>query len=131
MDTRPKDIAVKEKLLELEDNARRITLLEGKRGNMPLNKYFEEWKKLHKERKEIYEKIIKKPSSEGIKELKILLNNLKSKEKEVLIQRFGLNDGRKKTLKEVGQILNLSGERIRQIEAIALDKLRSLRKIHK
>ena len=57
MDTRPKDIAVKEKLLELEDNARRITLLEGKRGNIPLNKYFEERKKLHKERKEIYEKI--------------------------------------------------------------------------
>ena len=131
MDTRPKDIADKEKLLELEDNTRRGNLLEGKRGNMHLNKYFEERKKLYKERKEIYEKIFKKPIREVSKETKILLNNLGSREKEVIIQRWGLNDGRMKTLKEVGQIFNLSGERIRQIEAIAIDKLRSLRKIHK
>ena len=131
MDTRPKDIAYKEKLLELEDNSRRDKLLEGERGNMSLNKYFEERKKLQKERKEIYEKIFKKSTREVSKEIKILLNNLGSREKEVIIQRWGFNDGRKKTLKEVGQILNLSGERIRQIEAIALDKLRSLRKIHK
>ena len=131
MDTRPKDIAYKEKLLELEDNTRRGNLLEGKRGNMHLNKYFEERKKLYKERKEIYEKIFKKPIREVSKETKILLNNLGSREKEVIIQRWGFNDGRKKTLKEVGQILNLSGERIRQIEAIAIDKLRSLRKIYK
>ena len=131
MDTRPKDIADKEKLLELQDNSRREKLLEGERGNMSLNKYFEERKKLYKERKEIYEKIFKKPIREVSKETKILLNNLGSREKEVIIQRWGFNDGRKKTLKEVGQILNLSGERIRQIEAIAIDKLRSLRKIHK
>lgn len=131
MDTRPKDIADKEKLLELQDNARRDKLLEGERGNMSLNKYFEERKKLQKERKEIYEKIFKKSTREVSKEIKILLNNLGSREKEVIIQRWGLNDGRMKTLKEVGQIFNLSGERIRQIEAIAIDKLRSLRKIHK
>ena len=131
MDTRPKDIAYKEKLLELQDNSRRDKLLEGERGNMSLNKYFEERKKLYKERKEIYEKIFKKSTREVSKEIKILLNNLGSREKEVIIQRWGLNDGRMKTLKEVGQIFNLSGERIRQIEAIAIDKLRSLRKIHK
>ncbi|OLS01481.1 RNA polymerase sigma factor SigA [Tissierella creatinophila DSM 6911] len=53
-----------------------------------------------------------------------VLETLSSREQEVLILRFGLNDGRARTLEEVGNIFNLTRERIRQIEAKALRKLR-------
>lgn len=52
------------------------------------------------------------------------LNTLEDKEKEVLQRRFGLNDRPAETLEQIGQRLNLSSERIRQIEATALRKLR-------
>lgn len=52
------------------------------------------------------------------------LNTLDDKEKEVLQRRFGLNDQEAETLEQIGQRLNLSSERIRQIEAAALRKLR-------
>lgn len=52
------------------------------------------------------------------------LSALKPREKEVLILRFGLQDGRDRTLEEVGKILSVTRERIRQIEAKALRKLR-------
>jgi RNA polymerase primary sigma factor len=42
----------------------------------------------------------------------------------VLKLRYGLDDGRMKTLEEIGQIFNVTRERIRQIEAKALRKLR-------
>ena len=44
--------------------------------------------------------------------------------KKVLSLRFGLEDGRQRTLEEVGQEFNVTRERIRQIEAKALRKLR-------
>lgn len=53
-----------------------------------------------------------------------VLETLSDREQEVLILRFGLNDGRARTLEEVGNIFNLTRERIRQIEAKALRKLR-------
>jgi len=57
--------------------------------------------------------------------LKVLNDHLTSKEKQVIILRFGLNDaGKPQTLEEVGKIYNLTRERIRQIEAKALRKLR-------
>ncbi len=55
---------------------------------------------------------------------KNLLNGLEERLKEVLIERFGLRDGKPKTFQEVGRIFNLSRERIRQIEEAALQKLR-------
>lgn len=55
-----------------------------------------------------------------------LLNrsNIKDREREVLILRFGLNGNRARTLEEIGQIYGCTRERIRQIESRALQKLR-------
>ncbi|MBP5462405.1 MAG: RNA polymerase sigma factor RpoD [Lachnospiraceae bacterium] len=53
-----------------------------------------------------------------------LLNTLTERERRVLKLRFGLIDGRQRTLEEVGKEFNVTRERIRQIEAKALRKLR-------
>lgn len=55
-----------------------------------------------------------------------LLDNslLTSREKQVIVMRFGLDDGRRKTLEEVGTYFGITRERIRQLEAKALRKLR-------
>ena len=53
-----------------------------------------------------------------------LLDTLTEREQRVLILRFGLKDGRTRTLEEVGREFNVTRERIRQIEAKALRKLR-------
>ena len=55
----------------------------------------------------------------------VLLQDLKDREREVIILRFGLRDGHPRTLEEVGKIFNVTRERIRQIEAKALRKLRN------
>ena len=53
-----------------------------------------------------------------------VLNTLTEREQKVLRLRFGLDDGRARTLEEVGKEFNVTRERIRQIEAKALRKLR-------
>ena len=53
-----------------------------------------------------------------------VLETLTERESKVLILRFGLEDGRPRTLEEVGDIFHVTRERIRQIEAKALRKLR-------
>jgi RNA polymerase primary sigma factor len=58
------------------------------------------------------------------KHIRHVLDSLEQKEKQTVIMRFGLDDGRIKTLGEVGDRLGLSNERIRQIEIKALRKLR-------
>ncbi len=57
-------------------------------------------------------------------DLESVLNSLSPRERDVLRLRYGLDDGRMKTLEEIGQIFNVTRERIRQIEAKALRKLR-------
>lgn len=57
-------------------------------------------------------------------DLNAVLNTLNPRERDVLKLRYGLEDGRMRTLEEVGNVFDVTRERIRQIEAKALRKLR-------
>ena len=57
-------------------------------------------------------------------QMRAILNSLNHRERQVLEMRFGLKDGQSHTLEEVGQAFGVTRERIRQIEAKALRKLR-------
>ena len=63
--------------------------------------------------------------------LSVVLNTLNERERAVIEQRFGLRDGNPRTLEEVGRQFNVTRERIRQIEAKALRKLRHPSRIQK
>ena len=68
---------------------------------------------------------IKTVASELLKEdLQEVMKQLSPRERDVLRLRFGMDDGRQRTLEEVGQLFGVTRERIRQIEAKALRKLR-------
>ncbi len=56
--------------------------------------------------------------------VKMALNTLSEREREVIVRRFGLNGQENETLEQIGQRLALTSERIRQIETLALRKLR-------
>jgi RNA polymerase primary sigma factor len=60
-----------------------------------------------------------------------VLHTLTEREQEVLTLRFGLADGYSRTLEEVGKKFNVTRERIRQIEAKALRKMRHPTRIRK
>ena len=57
-------------------------------------------------------------------QLLAVIDTLTPREQEVIRQRYGLKDGRAKTLEEVGKEFKVTRERIRQIEAKALRKLK-------
>lgn len=59
-------------------------------------------------------------------EVQELLDNLNEKERMVLSLRFGFEDGNVHTLEETGERLGVTRERVRQIEAVALEKLRKI-----
>ncbi len=61
-----------------------------------------------------------------ISELQKILETLRPRERDVLQLRFGLSDGHKRTLEEIGQLFGVSRERVRQIETRALNKLRKM-----
>ena len=58
-------------------------------------------------------------------EVQELLESLNDRERQVIRLRFGLDDGKTHTLEEIGDELNVTRERVRQIEARAMEKLRS------
>ncbi|KAK9161095.1 hypothetical protein Syun_007436 [Stephania yunnanensis] len=58
-------------------------------------------------------------------DLEKVLDSLSTREKQVVRWRFGLEDGRMKTLQEIGELLGVSRERIRQIESCAFRKLKN------
>lgn len=73
-----------------------------------------------------FESPIERVAKEDLKEqLLKVMDSLESREKTVLIKRYGLEDGEPMTLDEIGKELNLSRERIRQIEEKALRKMRN------
>ena len=53
-----------------------------------------------------------------------VIETLSEREQQAMRLRFGLTDGRSRTLKEAGQAMGVTAERVRQLEAAALDKLR-------
>ena len=59
-------------------------------------------------------------------ELAEAIARLKPRQQQVLIERFGLNGGKPKTLEEVGKILGITRERVRQLETRALRELRAV-----
>ena len=58
-------------------------------------------------------------------ELHRALSQLTQRERSVVILRYGIGDGRSRTLLEVGKELGISRERVRQLEMVALAKLRN------
>jgi RNA polymerase primary sigma factor len=77
----------------------------------------------------IQDKKIASPANTAVRsmlkeEMNSILDTLNDKEKKILVLRFGINDGCPRTLEEVGNIFKVTRERIRQIEAKVLKKLR-------
>ena len=67
-----------------------------------------------------------KLTDEQVQRLFSLFKELEPREREILVCRFGLDGRRPKTLAEVGMMCHRSGERIRQIQNVALAKIRAM-----
>lgn len=65
------------------------------------------------------------------KDISRLISVLEPREQEIIKRRFGINNEEPKTLEEIGNTLGFSKERIRQLENIALQKLRKVERIEK
>lgn len=75
---------------------------------------------------EIYEKLnkVSDDSAEFSTDLAEVLSNLSPLERDLLRLRFGMDDGRKRTLEEVGNLFGVTAKKIRQVEMNALKKLK-------
>lgn len=83
---------------------------------------------IDKDNKGVFEEVADKMLKEVITSL---LDTLTPKEERVLSLRYGLKDGKERTLEEVGKFYNVTRERIRQIESKALKKLRHPSRLRK
>ncbi|MBR1681399.1 sigma-70 family RNA polymerase sigma factor, partial [bacterium] len=84
----------------------------------------------------IADKSYKSPEEEALKtnlftSIPHLLENLDERERKILHYRFGLDGTKPKTLEELGKILGFSKERIRQLEDLAIKKLRACKETEK
>ena len=70
--------------------------------------------------------LIPRPDTEILAQgiIERLLLDLSCREKKILVERFGINGGKPKTLEQIGKETGFSKERIRQIESLAVSKLR-------
>lgn len=59
------------------------------------------------------------------KDLEKVLDSLNPREKQVIRLRFGMDDGKMKTLQEIGEIIGVSRERVRQIESCGFRRLKN------
>lgn len=73
------------------------------------------------------EKILMKESLNKL--MNELLSNLKDREAKILKMRYGIEDGKQKTLQEISDMMGISKERVRQIEKKAMEKLKENKKI--
>jgi RNA polymerase primary sigma factor len=62
------------------------------------------------------------------KKIQMILDTLSPREQQVIRMRFGIGVDRNHTLKEIGKVLSITRERVRQIEARAMNKLKHYRK---
>jgi RNA polymerase primary sigma factor len=76
---------------------------------------------LESNKQDVEDSIIHKTLADSLKEI---INELPEREKQIVIWRFGLNGEAPKTLEEIGLTLSISRERVRQVEARALSKLK-------
>ena len=105
-------------------------LIEFKEKNLYAYEYLQPLIALDFNRISYDDKIPEKASYESLRKLlNKLLDTLPQREHEILSLRYGLEDGNELTLEEVGQIYNLTRERIRQIESKALRRLRHPRRL--
>jgi RNA polymerase primary sigma factor len=70
---------------------------------------------------EVEEKVVKEELKQSIQEM---LEQLTPQEKKIIIMRFGLDGNEPKTLREIGELLGISRERVRQLETRAKKKMR-------
>lgn len=93
--------------------------------NIPKRITFKEIIKIENNNKNYIDTIFDNLAQSNLKEnIDLLLQDLDEREKNILILRFGLNGNKELSLEEVGSIYKVTRERIRQIEAKALRKLR-------
>ncbi|MCX6796251.1 MAG: hypothetical protein NTW06_02010 [Candidatus Falkowbacteria bacterium] len=76
-----------------------------------------------------YQKAEEVANLDAVEIINNLFNELSEREKDVLMRRYGLNNGSKETLEGIGSVHHLTRERIRQIETVSIKKLQQLKNL--